>query len=271
MLINRVNIWCRLLFSVLLGAFHFQAFSQDSQLSADELAKKLQDPLADLKALQVDYLYKFKEGINKDPSQSLILQPLYTIKAKSFNLITRQLIPLMKVPVVNSGITSYEYGIGDWVSSMFVSPHTSAKWKWGLGPQLSFKTRSSESLASAGWGGGVTSVIVGDYGNWATATFLSHMWGFENSYSNTTFQPLVFYNFPLISGLIVSYQGEITYQWDAQDGNKLSLPLGLQLGKMIATQKGWGIELDAGYYYRVINPDGMAQSELKATLFILWP
>ena len=67
---------------ILIVTLSKSLFAQGSQVSADELAKKIQDPLADLKALQVDYHYKFKEGVNEDPSQSIILQPLYTITSK---------------------------------------------------------------------------------------------------------------------------------------------------------------------------------------------
>ena len=258
---KRISLTVAMIFCVII------VFAQERALTADELAKKLQDPLSDLKAVQVDFINKKYDGAY---GQSLLLQPLYTIKTKKINLVTRQIIPLLRTPTITNQQTDYTSGLGDWISSVFISPVNSNKWKWNFGPQVSLKTRTDEVLAGAGWGGGVTSVLVGDYKNWATATFLSHMWSFENNYSVTTFQPLIFYNFPTISGLLLSYQGEITYDWSTDDSNKLTLPLGLQLGKMFVLKNGTGIELDVGYYYMAVKPDGAAQSEIKTTFFILF-
>lgn len=258
----------RTFFTIIFIFFASFLFSQENGMTADEMAKKLQDPLSDLKALQVDFINKFHDGFS---GQSILLQPLYTIKTEKVNFVTRQLIPVLRTPTVTNQQTSFTTGLGDWISSVFISPVNSNKWKLNFGPQISLKTRTNEVLAGAGWGGGVTSVLVGDYGNWATATFLSHLWSFENDYSVTTFQPLVFYNFPSISGLLMSYQGEITYDWNSDDSKKLSLPLGLQVGKMFVLKKGTGLEIDLGYYYLAVKPDGAAISELKATFFVLLP
>ncbi|MGV2989906.1 hypothetical protein ACE1OE_19915 [Vibrio sp. E150_011] len=141
------------------------------------MAKKIQDPLADLAALQVDFNAKFNVGENKDTSYSAIIQPLYTIDTENYNLVTRQLIPALYVPEVTDGNTNYSFELGDIVSSAFISPKTDSDWKWGLGPQVSLKTRTNDQLAAgAGWGGGVTSVATGAAGAWSFATFLSHLW-----------------------------------------------------------------------------------------------
>lgn len=239
--------------------------------NAAELARKIQDPLADLAALQVDYLNKQDIGDDRDTSHSLILQPLYTIDGDDYNLVTRQLIPVLGVPSTDGGGSGHVWGLGDIVSSAFFSPKSDQEWKWGVGPQVSLKTRSREELGGAGWGGGVTSVLVGATGPRAFAIFLSQLWDFDGTYSTATFQPLVFYNIEAVPGLMLSYQGEITSNWKAEAGQHLNLPLGLQVGKMFDVGGNWGFQLDVGAYSAVVRPDGAAEWEMKVTAFLLAP
>jgi hypothetical protein len=239
--------------------------------NAAELAKKIQDPLTDLAALQVDFHAKFNVGENDKTSYSAIFQPLYTIDAGKYNLVTRQLIPVLGVPTVTNIESDHNWGLGDIVSSVFISPKSESDLKWGVGPQLSFETRSKDELGGAGWGGGVTSVLVGASGPWSFATFLSHLWGFEDDYSTTTFQPLVFYNIEAMPGLMVSYQGEVTYNWKADNDDRLNLPLGLQIGKMFDLGAGWGFQLDVGAYGVPVRAKGAADWEFKTTMFLVFP
>ena len=110
--------------------------------NAAELAKKMQDPLADLAALQVEFLSKFNVGENNDTSYSTIIQPLYTFDTEKFNLVTRQLIHVLGVPTVTENNSDHTWGLGDIVSSVFISPKSEGGFKWGVGPQLSLETRS---------------------------------------------------------------------------------------------------------------------------------
>lgn len=177
------------------------------------------------------------------------------------------------MPEVTNGNTKYSWGLGDIVSSAFISPKTDSDWKWGIGPQVSLKTRTNDQLAGgAGWGWGITSVATGASGPWAFATFLSHLWDVDGKYSTTTFQPLVFYNIDSMPGVMLSYQGEITYDWKADDGEGLRLPLGLQVGKMFDLGNGWGFQFDfGGYIAPKSSGDKPTDWELKATAFLVIP
>lgn len=239
--------------------------------NAAELAKKIQDPLADLAALQVDFHAKFNVGENNETSYSAIFQPLYTFDAGKYNLVTRQLIPVLGVPTTTNNESDHIWGLGDIVSSVFISPKSESNLKWGLGPQLSLETHSKDELANAGWGGGITSVLVGASGSWSFASFLSHLWDFDGKYSTTTFQPLVFFNIEAWPGVMVSYQGEITYNWKADSGDQLNLPLGLQIGKMFDLSDGWGFQLDVGAYGFPVRAEGAADWEVKTTMFLVFP
>ncbi|MGV2989905.1 hypothetical protein ACE1OE_19910 [Vibrio sp. E150_011] len=71
---------------------------------------------------------------------------------------------------------------------------------------------------------------------------------------------------------MLSYQGEITYDWKTGGEDGLRLPLGLQTGKMFDLGGGWGVQFDFGGY---IAPQSDANQpidwELKATTFLVIP
>lgn len=63
---------------------------------ADEMAKKLQDPLANIKALMTDNDISFNAGSDdEETSYGFQLQPVYAIpfEEQGFNLISRAVIP----------------------------------------------------------------------------------------------------------------------------------------------------------------------------------
>ena len=73
---------------------------QPGQAVADdaaEMAKKLQDPLANIKALMTDNDINFKSGTDEDPSFGIQLQPVIAVPFddRGFNLINRAVIPLL--------------------------------------------------------------------------------------------------------------------------------------------------------------------------------
>lgn len=67
--------------------------------SAEELARKAQDPLADVKALMTDNTIGFAK-VDDETSYGFQLQPVYSIPTgQPFNLISRAAIPIVGAPV----------------------------------------------------------------------------------------------------------------------------------------------------------------------------
>lgn len=245
-----------------------EAFADD----AAELARKAQDPLANISAVQLDMSGKFNIGPDNDSSYIGLIQPVYAFSTKSLNLIPRGVIPIIGAPNTAPGNNDTTWGMGDIVGQMFISPKTEGSWKWGLGPQISLKTRTDNAVAGSGWGGGVAGVLVGGFGNWSGAAIVNHLWGNEGDYSTTTVQPMIFYNFESMPGVALSYQGVITYDWKAKNSSdSWTIPLGLQAGKMFDLGKGWGTEAAFGAYGMPVRAEGAADWEVKATIFFIIP
>jgi len=254
---------------LLLAGTRVQA--QDDDALA-EFARKAQDPLGDVKALMTDNTIAFDGGPNEDTSYSFQLQPVYSLDTTGkWNMILRGIVPIagLEPGVVAPPIgpeprppTGSTWGISDSIVQMFFSPKSDSTWKWGVGPQVSLDTSTSERVAGPGWGYGAAGVIFGGVGNFALGAVGMYHWG-EDDFQVGTIQPIVLYNFPNSPGLYLGYNNAITYNPKATSGNKWQVPVGLTLGKSFLLGSGNGMDLSLGVYELSKRPDGGHDSQLK--------
>ena len=240
-----------------------------------EMARKAQDPLADLKALMTDNTIGFDGGIEEDDTSfGFQLQPVYSMPTDNMNMILRAIIPVVGIepgvvapPIGPDGrpISGSKWGLSDPIVQYFFSPKTEGAWKWGLGPQVSLKWRSSDRQAGPGWGAGVSGVVFGGVGNWAIGALAMQHWGDESDFSLFTFQPIVLYNFDSLPGAYLGYNNSITYNWNADSGDELMVPLGLTFGRTILVGKN-GLDLSVGVYKVVERPTAASDWQLKLGL-----
>jgi hypothetical protein len=259
---------------VLFTAVSVNAQSDDA---VAEMARKAQDPLGDVKAIMTDNTIAFDGGENADDtSYGFQIQPVYAIKNDtSFNMIARAVIPIVGV---DPGVVlpplgpeprpdeSDQWGLSDSIVQYFFSPKGDGAVKWGIGPQVSLKTRSSDQQAGPGWGAGVAGVIFGGVGNWALGAIAMQHWGNEDDFNRATLQGIITYNFESIPGAYLGYNNAITYNWEGSSGQKLTVPLGLTLGRTILLGNGDGLDFSVGAYDLVERPDNSPEWQLKLGL-----
>ncbi len=248
--------------------------------AAAEMAKKLQDPLANIKALMTDNDVNFNSG-NDETSYGFQLQPVYAVPVEKagFNLINRAVIPIMglaaqstKPPIVGTPPLppgdDLTWGLSDVLLQFFFSPRSESAWKWGIGPMFSLKTRTDSLLAGPGWGAGAVGVLVGGVGNLSTAFIAGQLWG-EDRFSTAILQPMLFYNFGE-TGWTVHYNNIISLDWRADSDNAWTVPLGLGVSKTFALGRH-GLEPLVGVYYNVVRPQGATDWALKWAISWLLP
>jgi hypothetical protein len=246
---------------------------------AAEMQKKLQNPLANIKAIMTDNVIGFDTGSTEDTSFGFQLQPVYAIDMpeKGFTMIPRAVIPIVglepgtDVPIVGqpSGTESV-WGLSDSVIQLFFAPHTKANWKWGLGPQVSLPTATKEQLEGPQWGAGVAGVLVGNLTEkLAFAGILANQWG-ENDFNTMILQPMFFYSLPT-PGTALAYNAVISADWNASSSNRWTVPLGLSYNKTWDMGDGHGFDFMIGPYYNVARPDGAARWQLRFGLNWLFP
>ena len=213
-----------------------------------------------------------KRRIRSVTSYGFQLQPVYSIPNRSsWNMIARAVIPIVGIDpgVVAPPLgpeprppTGSSWGVSDSILQYILSPKSDSAWKWGIGPQVSVKTRSSSRQAGPGWGGGLAGVLFGGVGDWSLGAIAMQHWG-EDSFNLGSLQVIAMYNFPNAPGVYVGYNNSITYNWEASSGNRLTLPLGAVAGRTLLLGNGDGLDLNLGIYSLVEKPEDASSWQLK--------
>jgi hypothetical protein len=134
---------------------------QEGADSASELAKKLQNPIADLINVPFQNNVNFHYGPNKGTQDILNIQPVVPFHLSgNWNLITRTIVPVIWQPSLQPAQTVPQ-GLGPTVFSAFLSPtRTFDGWVFGGDPVVQIPTATSKTLGSNIWGAGPAVVAV---------------------------------------------------------------------------------------------------------------
>lgn len=254
--------------------------------AAAEMAKKLQNPLASMKAIMTDNTIGFNTGTTNDTSYNFQIQPVYAIdfEDKGFTFIPRGVIPIMGVepgtdflwldnnsPTLpaRSGST---WGIGDSIFQAFFAPHTESAIKFGFGPQFSFPTATDTRLEGPGWGAGVAGVVTGSITeNISFAGIVGNHWGENNNFNVMSIQPMIFYNIAAVPGMSIAYNATIAADWSAKSSDRWTVPIGFSIGRTFDMGKGHGLDISGGPYYNIARPKGAADWNFRFGLTWLFP
>lgn len=276
MLLSRRRVFAAALSAVVTSAAA-PALGNDTAKDMAALMEKFQNPLANIRALFTDNNVNFSSGENDEVSYGFNLQPVYGIDfpKKGFTLVPRMVIPILglepgvKVPPIGQPTSSSAWGLGDTALQLMWAPRVSSSLKWGIGPQLTLKTRTESRLGGPGWGGGVSAVATGMLTNQLAFTgFAGHVWG-EDGFSLTSIQPMLFYNLP--SGVHFSYTGAVKIDWNAPSDDRWTIPLGLAVGRTIDMGGGNALDVLIGPYYNVRAQEGMGNWSIKFGVSWVFP
>ena len=268
------NQWIRVATLAVMAAVISTAPIAAQELSPEEeAARKAADPLGDVKAVMTDNTIGFKAGEDEDDiSFGFQIQPVYAIPNKSrWNMIARAVVPIVGV---DAGVVvppigeeprpedGSQWGLGDSIVQYFFSPKAEGSFKWGIGPQVTLKTRTSDRTAGPGWGGGLAGVVFGASGQWSYGAIGMQIWG-EDKFSIFTLQPIVLYMLKSMPGAYIGYNNSMTYNWNAESDNAWAVPLGLTFGKAVVFESGNFMDLSVGVYPLAVRPDLAAEWQLK--------
>ena len=266
--------------SIVITTFWAGVVNADENAAALEMARKAQDPLGNVRALMTDNTIAFDGGPEDDTSYGFQFQPVYAIPSNtSWNMLARAVIPVVGVesdvvipPLGPEQRPSggSDWGISDTMLQYFFSPKSDGGTKWGIGPQVSLRTRTSERQAGPGWGAGIAAVVFSGVGNWALGAIGMQHWG-QDDYSVGTVQLIAMYNMQSKPGTYIGYNNSLTYNWEADSNNKLTLPLGLTFGRTMPLSGGAGLDLNVGAYHLTERPENAPQWQLKFGISYYWP
>jgi len=239
------------------------------ELSAAELAKKAQNPIASMISVPFQNNTNFGIGEDNRTSNTLNVQPVIPFSlGEKWNLITRTIIPIVTMPDFNSAEKSSITGLGDINLSLFFAP-TESKVTWGVGPIIAFPTATDPALGYQEFSLGPSLVVVLMKGQWVYGATANHTWSTANSDVNSTLiQYFVNYNLP--KSWYLSSAPIVTANWNATSGNEWNIPFGGTVGKIFKIGKQ-AINAQAGGFYNAVKPDGGADWSTRFQLQFLFP
>ncbi len=145
------------LFFLGITFFTYSQEEQDAAPSAEDLAKKLQNPVASLISVPFQGNFDFGVGPEDGTRFTLNVQPVVPLSlSEDWNLIARVILPITRQNDV-MGNSGRQTGLGDAVVSGFFSPKepTSGGLIWGVGPVFLVPT-ATDNLGSDKFGIGPT-------------------------------------------------------------------------------------------------------------------
>ena len=227
--------------------------------SNTELARKTQNPVADLISLPFQNNLNFNAGPHRGVQDTLNIQPIIPFHInEDWNLITRTVVPLEWNPSAQPA-ASVPFGTGPVTVSVFLSPKAPTDgWYYGIGPITQMPTITSKTLGSNMWGMGPAIIIVKQTKEFVFSVIANNVFSVSgtpgptgSSYSLFYLNPTVNYNFG--DGWFVSSSPIITANWNAH-GEKWSVPMGGSVGHVFKLASGIPVAINAGAQYYMIRP-----------------
>jgi hypothetical protein len=247
-----------------------------AEMTAEELAKAVQNPVANLISVPFQNNTNFNYGPRDGTQNVLNIQPVIPISVDpEWNVITRTIIPIVTQPGFVPG-ESTTTGLGDVQFSAFLSPDRADGLIWGVGAIGQAPTNSNDRLGNDRWGLGPTAVVLrmkhGD--PWVYGVLVNNVWSVSGStsdpsYSNFLMQPFLNYNLP--GGLYLTSAPIITAAWKAESNQRWTVPLGAGVGKIVHLGR-LPVNFQLSAYYNVVAPDDLGPEwQLRFQVQFLFP
>lgn len=270
-----------------------------------ELAKKLQNPVADLISVPFQNNLGFGAGAkfslglrprgvfdlfrrrplsalrdltlraddDNEPQNVLNFQPVIPVTLSSeWNLINRVILPAIYQPEVVPG-TGDTFGLGDLQYTAFFSPAKPSPLIWGVGPVFLFPTATDDVLGTGKVSVGPSVVALVMHKRWVVGALGQQLFSFAGEsdrpyVSQMLIQPFVNYNFD--DGWYATFSPIVTANWNATTENQWTVPLGGGFGKVLRIGK-LPVNLQLAAYYNVEKPDFAPDWTLRAQIALLFP
>jgi hypothetical protein len=235
-----------------------------SKMTLDQISRKLENPLSRLWSLTFQENYIISTGSLVDgsaTSNNFFFQPFLPFPVGNENmLVIRPVFPLVTQPVINLStgeVTSHITGFGDIQLFTAFGPDKKAGNIWGVGATFVFPTATDKILGQGKFQAGpaVMYFILGKI--WTFGTLAQHWWsitGDENrqDVNKTDIQYIARRQIP--GGWSIGMGPTISINWEAEEGNKVTFPIGLGITKTIRLG-GTPIKMRIEPQYSIIKPD----------------
>lgn len=231
--------------------------------NAEEIAKKLSNPLASMISVPFQFNYDTDIGATDNGEKYFVnIQPVIPISLNDdWNIISRTILPLVWQndialdPSSSSGLTGSQSGIGNITQSFFFSPKepTDNGWILGAGPVILIPTASNDLIGGDQWALGPTAVALKQDGHLTYGALVNHVWSIAQDdmapISSTFLQPFFAYG---DAGITYTINTESSYDWKSE---QWAVPINVNVTKVTK----WGdqvVSYGGGIRYWAESTDG---------------
>jgi hypothetical protein len=232
----------RALLLVLLFLIWCSRVMAQQESETEELAKKTQNPVADLISVPLQNNFNFGAGFNHNKMiYALNVQPVIPVNLnEEWNLITRIIMPIINQPSLfptHGGAvpSTTGTGFGDFNPTFFLSPAKPGELIWGIGPTLTLPTATDRNLGAGQFSIGLAGVVLTMQGHWVFGALMNNQWSVagwgDKPVNSMLLQPFINYNLP--DGWYLTSAPILTADWKADKaGDVWTVPLGGGVGKL---------------------------------------
>ncbi|HVT09245.1 MAG TPA: neuromedin U [Polyangia bacterium] len=247
----------------------------DEDKHTGDLAKAVQNPIADLISVPFQNNASYNIGTNDRAADTLNIQPVIpTHLGDHVLLVSRIILPVSYQPTLTStgGGTS---GVGDLNPTFFFSPAHPGKLIWGAGPAFVLPTATQQAVGTGKWSAGPSAVVLMQPDPWTIGVLASQVWSFagptnRSDVSLLTVQYFVSYN--LAHAWYLTSSPILTFNWKAPSSDEWLVPFGGGIGKIFKLGK---LPLNGAVqaFYNVHSSDAttLARWQARVQLTFLFP
>jgi hypothetical protein len=237
---------------------------KEEEVSIDDLNRQLENPLSRFWSIIFQENLNFNSGdaVNGTHVSNVFnFQPSLPIPVgKSNMLLVRPVFPIVSSPVFdeNGDRTDTKTGQGDMNVFSLYGPDKKDGLIWGAGLTFTFPTANSDYLGSGKFQLGPALMALSITKKWTIGTIIQH-WnsvGGDQDRADVTKTDIQYILRKQIKGkgMSIGMGPNLSIDWNAESGNKVTLPIGLGITKTVKWgNTPWKLRFEP--QYSIIKPD----------------
>ena len=260
-----------------------QTISPEAAEALEKARKAAQNPLASMISLPLQENWNFGIGAADRIQNINNIQPVIPVGlGTKVNLIMRFVTPLVyqpyAVPVAQpSGppvlFQTGSYGLGDMQPQFFLSPKKS-KLAWGVGPIFLVPTATQTKFLGQGkFGLGPDIVVLAQPRTGTLGVLVNNVWSVAGHKDKPDVNQMLlnpFINYNLHHAWYLSFNPNITANWEQEHGGRWVVPLGGGPGRVWRLGHQ-AVNVQSFFYGNAVHPKGASSWTFKMAFTLLFP